>query len=53
MKKFSVKINSYLWLDSDKMNLVERIAPKYVKWNRDGSEDMKKKGISLYFDSEG
>lgn len=40
MKKFSVKINSYLWLDSDKMNLVERIAPKYVKWNRDGLEDM-------------
>lgn len=40
MKKFTVEIKSYLWLTADQMNLVERVAPKYVIWNKSGSEDM-------------
>lgn len=40
MKKFTVEIKSYLWLTSDQMNFVGRIAPKYVVWNKSGAEDM-------------
>ena len=40
MKKFTVEIKSYLWLSSDQMNFVERVAPKYVVWDRAGAEDM-------------
>jgi hypothetical protein len=40
MKKFSVKITSFDWLDSNQINYVLRIAPKYVKWENSGSEDM-------------
>lgn len=40
MKKFTVEIKSYLWLTSDQMNFVERVAPKYVVWDRSGAEDM-------------
>lgn len=40
MKKFTVEIKSYLWLTSDQMSYVKRVAPKYVVWIRSGMEDM-------------